>query len=144
VKTLAFPIQGSPIPLRQSRSLPFRVLSINVVGAWWIVAVLLRSLDLGNIPGINGDEAWSGVQALRMLRGDPIDWRTPTGNPINFFFILPLVGLHAVLPASFWLLRIVPLVSGLLALAANYFLCRRAVRRAYSSGVDVNLGACAD
>ena len=125
MKTLASPVPVSAIPLRQSLFSTLRVLSINTV-ALLIVAVILRSLDLGNIPGINGDEAWSGVQALRILRGEAFDWRTPTGNPINFFFMLPLVGLHAVLPASFALLRVVPVVSGLLALAANYFLCRRA------------------
>ena len=41
------------------------------------------------------------------------------------FFFLPLVALHTVLPPSFALLRCVSLVSGLLALAVNWGLCRR-------------------
>ena len=90
------------------------------------VTTLLRCWHLENIPGINGDEAWSGVQALKLLHGEAISWRTPSGNPINPFFFLPLVALHAILPPSFLLLRIIPLVSGLAALVTNYYLCRRA------------------
>ncbi len=126
MKTLAPSFPAPAVPLRRLPSSPWQLFAIINCLALLIVAVLLRALDLGNIPGINGDEAWSGVQALRILKGETFDWRTPTGNPINFFFMLPLIGLHAALPASFALLRVVPLVSGLLALAANYFLCRRA------------------
>lgn len=90
------------------------------------MALWLRTYHLANIPGINGDEAWSGVQALRLMRGEPIDWWTPHGNPINGFFVLPLVALHALAPPSIVLLRLVSLASGVLALAVNYLLCRRA------------------
>jgi hypothetical protein len=94
--------------------------------ALMIVAVALRVWKLGNIPGINGDEAWAGVQALRWLGGEVVDWRTPNGNPINLFFFLPTAALHAIAPPSFVLLRLTSLASGLLALVTNYFLCRRA------------------
>jgi hypothetical protein len=90
------------------------------------VAVALRVWRLDNIPGINGDEAWSGVQALRFLNGESVDWRTPHGNPMNLFLFLPLVALHAIFPPSFALLRVTALASGLAAVALNYFLCRRA------------------
>ena len=90
------------------------------------VALLFRAYHLANIPGVNGDEAWSGVQALRLLRGESVDWLTPNGNPLNGFFFLPSVALHAVAPPSFVLLRLASLASGVLALVANYFLCRRA------------------
>ena len=88
-------------------------------------AVFLRCWQLGNIPGINGDEAWYGVQALRALNGQAISWTTPTGNPINPFFFVPLVALHTFLPPSVLTLRLVPLVSGLAALGVNFWLCRR-------------------
>jgi hypothetical protein len=91
-----------------------------------VATIWLRSWHLENVPGINGDEAWAGVQALKLLQGEPIEWRTPSGNPINPFFFLPLVALHALHAPSFVLLRLTPLVSGLVALAANYYLCRRA------------------
>jgi hypothetical protein len=90
------------------------------------VAVFLRCFHLANLPGMNGDEAWSGVQALRWLRGESISWWTPTGNPLNWFYFVPLVALHAVAPPSFALLRLPALVTGLLALPINYALCRRA------------------
>lgn len=91
-----------------------------------IVAVLLRAWQLGNLPGINGDEAWSGVQAARLLAGESVAWRTPHGNPLNLFLVLPLAALQAGAAPSFTLLRLPSLVSGLAALIANYFLCRRA------------------
>jgi hypothetical protein len=78
------------------------------------------------VPGVNGDEAWSGVQAVRLVRGESFAWRTPTGNPVNVFFLLPLAALHLVFSPSFALLRSVSVVSGLLAIAVNWWLCRRA------------------
>src|SRR5687767_12565573 len=91
------------------------------------VAVWLRAWDLGRAPGVNGDEAWAGVQAERVLHGQCVSARTPTGNPLNPFFIIPQVLLHASWEPSFALLRLPALVSGLLALALNFFLCRRAL-----------------
>ena len=70
------------------------------------VAVFFRAWQLSNVPGVNGDEAWSGVQAVRLIRGEPIAWRTPSGNPVNVFFLLPLAGLHYVFAPSFALLAI--------------------------------------
>jgi hypothetical protein len=111
------------------------------VAALLVVAVGLRTWHLGNVPGINGDEAWSGVQAQRLLQGQEIEWRTPNGNPINPFYFLPLLVLHAASAPSFVLLRLVALGSGLAALVANYMLCRRAfdVRTATISTVILAL-----
>jgi hypothetical protein len=117
-----------PAPLAVQRilwSLPRMLLLVNAI-ALLVATILLRSWHLENIPGINGDEAWSGVQAVKLLRGEPIEWRTPSGNPLNLFFFLPLVALHAFHGPSFVLLRLTPLVSGLVALVANFYLCRRA------------------
>jgi hypothetical protein len=90
------------------------------------VAVWFRAWDLGRLPGVNGDEAWAGVQAERILHGQCVPARTPTGNPLNPFFMLPQVLLHALAEPSFALLRLPALASGLLALALNFYLCRRA------------------
>lgn len=90
------------------------------------VAVLLRGWDLGRVPGVNGDEAWSGVQAQRLLRGECVSARTPTGNPLNPFFMAPQVLLHSMAEPSFSLLRLPALASGLMALALNFYLCQRA------------------
>jgi hypothetical protein len=84
---------------------------------------------LDHVPGVNGDEAWGGVQAARMAAGEVFSWRTPTGNPLNPFFFLPLAALHAAWPASIELLRLPAALSGVLALAVNYLLCRRTFDR---------------
>ncbi len=89
-------------------------------------SLVMRVWQLGNLPGLNGDEAWSGVQAMRAVRGEPFAWRTPTGNPANPFFMAPLVALHIALAPSFALLRSIAVVSGIAALVVNYWLCRRA------------------
>lgn len=89
------------------------------------VAVYFRLAELNNLPGVNGDEAWMGVQALRLLHGEPVWWRTPTGNPLNPFLFLPQVALHAFFAPSFWLLRITTAMCGVLALVVNYLFCRR-------------------
>jgi hypothetical protein len=90
------------------------------------VAVWFRAWDLGRVPGVNGDEAWSGVQAERILCGQCVAARTPTGNPLNPFFMVPQVALHAAAEPSFTVLRLPALASGLVALWLNFYLCRRA------------------
>ena len=89
-----------------------------------VVAVWFRCHDLGSMPGINGDEAWYGVQAEMVLHGEPISWHTPTGNLLNPLFFGPQLLLHACFEPSFALLRTTALLSGLLALVVNYWLCR--------------------
>ena len=116
---LASAAKNEPAPTRHA------LLWANVI-ALLGVALFFRVWHLGNIAGINGDEAWGGVQAIRLLEGHEIEWRTPNGNLINPFLLLPLVVLHAIWSPSIELLRVVPLVSGLLALVANFVLCRRA------------------
>jgi len=89
-----------------------------------LVAIVFRIYALGNIPGVNGDEAWYGVKAWRIVHGEEVTWRTPTGNPLNPFYLGPLLLLHLCFPPSIILLRTVALLSGLAALAINWFLCR--------------------
>ena len=89
-----------------------------------LAALWLRIFALGNIPGVNGDEAWYGVTAWRILQGEAINWHTPTGNPLNPLYLGPLTLLHVWFPPSIALLRIVALISGLAALAINWFFCR--------------------
>lgn len=90
------------------------------VGAVWF-----RGRSLGNIPGLNGDEAWYGLRAWQLLHaGTQGGWQTPTGNPINPLFVGPLALLHLWLPPSIGLLRSVAVASGLAALAINWLCCR--------------------
>jgi Dolichyl-phosphate-mannose-protein mannosyltransferase len=93
------------------------------------VSIWFRCRDLGNLPGINGDEAWYGVQAESVLRGDSISWRTPTGNSLNPLFFGPQLLLHAIFEPSIALLRATAVLSGLMALAINYCLCQKVFGR---------------
>ena len=104
-------------------SLKTLLVCINLIGIL-LFAVWLRCRSLENIPGINGDEAWYGVQAVEMLRGAAATWQTPTGNPLNPFFIGPLIILHTWFAPSILLLRGVAVAGGLLALVMNWTLCR--------------------
>jgi len=99
------------------------IIGIGLIGLM-IAAVWFRCRSLENIPGLNGDEAWYGVWAVEMPRGTPATWQTPTGNPLNPFFIGPLMLLHIWFGPSIVLLRAVAVAGGLLALLINWGLCR--------------------
>ncbi len=105
-------------------------------GAWWAFAAVIavglaaRAVYLDRLPGVNGDEAWSGVNVFEALRGQPAFARTPTGNLLNPFYN------HALLAAS-WLagrpsfaaLRSVALAAGVAAVALAYPLLRAPLGR---------------
>jgi len=99
------------------------LLTVNAVGLV-LVAAWLRCRSLGNIPAVNGDEAWYGVAAMELLQQGRFRLQTPTGNPVNSFFFGPVVLLHLLLRPSIILLRAVAVGSGLAALAINWLLCR--------------------
>ena len=86
--------------------------------------VVLRLMRLGNLPGVNGDEAWMGAQAMRLLAGEEVAWWTPTGNPLNPFSFVPLLLTHLIFPPSIAHLRWVAAASGLVLLPVNFVLCR--------------------
>src|SRR5882672_8140601 len=93
----------SPTTSRQQtrfgeRTRPLRLAALVVTTALIVVGAWFRVWRLDRVPGLNGDEAWSGVQALKFLHGESVSWQTPTGNPLNVFFLGPLVALHAMLP----------------------------------------------
>ncbi|MFN2432108.1 MAG: hypothetical protein ABR599_04700 [Gemmatimonadota bacterium] len=88
--------------------------------------VLLRVVDLGHLPGVNGDEAWYGVQMQRLAAGEPVDWRTPTGNLMGPLQAGPLLLLQLAFPPSIALLRWPAVLSGLAMIAlAGLVLGRR-------------------
>lgn len=99
------------------------LLAVNAVGLL-LAAVWFRCRLLGNVPGVNGDEAWYGVKAWQFLWEQQLHVQTPTGNPPNGFFLGPLVLLHVFFRPSIVLLRSVAVGSGLAALAINWALCR--------------------
>ncbi len=99
------------------------IMGISLTGLL-LAAVWFRCRLLENIPGLNGDEAWYGVKAVEMIRGTWATWRTPTGNPLNPFFIGPLALMHLWFGPSIVLLRAAAVLGGLLALVLNWLLCR--------------------
>jgi len=75
-------------------------------GAIVLASVGFRFLWLDRLPGINGDEAWYGVQVQHFLNGDPWSPRTPSGLPINPFLFATHALLLSVADPSFGLLRL--------------------------------------
>jgi 4-amino-4-deoxy-L-arabinose transferase-like glycosyltransferase len=88
------------------------------------LALWLRVTSLGTLPVVNGDEAFFGIQAVRVIHGlAPL--RTPTGNPANPF----LVGTEAPLVWTFgtgpWVVRIPAAAAGVLAVVLTFVWGRR-------------------
>ena len=98
-----------------------------IVGAAGLVAmgVFFRVWKLDHIAGLNSDEAWYGIKAREVLHGESNGWLTPTNNPINPLYFLPVLALHAAFDPSIALLRTAAVLSGLAALGANFWFCRR-------------------
>ena len=94
---------------------------------WLIVSIALvtRFYELDRVPGVQGDEAWYGVQALDLLHGRGGELRTPTGNVPGLLHGGALVLLHSLFPPSLWLLRLPALISSLAAMAGAYAIGRR-------------------
>lgn len=112
------PQPASQAPQRHYFPLPLALVLIAT-------GVFFRAWHIQNVPGINGDETWFGLQAERLLAGHGLELRTPTGNILNPFYFLPVLAVHCFVPASVAAARMVALAAGLLALFANYRLCRR-------------------
>ena len=94
-----------------------------------LVSFWFRVCSLENIPGINGDEAWYGVQASKILMGQSFAMQTPTGLPLNPFFTGIEVPLLLVFEPSLWILRIGAVLSGLLAVLLIWVLGSRVLDR---------------
>jgi len=77
------------------------------------------------MPGINGDEAWAGANAMDLLHGRKVPWICPTGHPLSPLNFLAQVVLLWLCDPSVVLLRVTAVTSSLAALAANFLLCRR-------------------
>lgn len=85
------------------------------------LSVWFRVMKLDNIPGVNGDEAWYGIQAQRMLAGEAFDWLTPSRVPLNPMHIGPLALALMIFEPEFWVLRIPSVLSGLILIPVAYF-----------------------
>lgn len=101
-------------------------------------SVLLRVVDLHWVPGVNGDEAWYGVQAQDFHAGRGLSLVTPTHNWQNPFFLLPTL-LVAVLPPSFLMLRLIAVAAGLVTVLLAWRFVRRDLDGDESLGIAATL-----
>jgi 4-amino-4-deoxy-L-arabinose transferase-like glycosyltransferase len=99
------------------------------VGLLVALSLWMRVSSLEALPDIDGDEAWYGVQAGRILRGQPYSLWTAHHNPVNPLHI-GIVGLVlTVARPELWVLRVPCLLAGLAAIPATYWLMARALDR---------------
>jgi len=85
----------------------------------------LRVVALDHIPGINGDEAWYGVQMQEWLAGHAPAWRTPTGNPLHPFHSGTVLALLTVFEPRFWILRAPAVLAGVSLIGLTWLGLRR-------------------
>ncbi len=89
-----------------------------------LVAAALRLADSGQTPpGLYHDEAYNGLDALKVLDGDlPLYFSANNGREPLFIYLIALV--VGVLGRSPWALRLAAFAPGMLTVAATYALAR--------------------
>lgn len=98
---------------------------LNVILLFFFtLAIVVRTVWLGNIPGINGDEALLGIRAMNSI---DFSQRTNSGNFQSFFYLLPLMVIQKLFLPGFLALRLVALLSGLGVIICGYFLLRKSI-----------------
>jgi hypothetical protein len=109
--------------------------------AFFTTALVFRSIDLENTPGVNGDEAYYGDQAECLISGRPFPKLTPSGQLINPFYVgIEAALLHFFAP-SIAILRIPALIAGVLVVVLTYFLGRRVFGEATASSAAILLAS---
>ncbi len=91
------------------------------------LAVVLRALWLDRLPGLNGDEAWYGVNLQAIMSGQPGFWTTPSGNPLNPLHSGPLAVLLLLFGPAPWVLRAPETLWSIAAVAAAFPLLRGSI-----------------
>lgn len=112
-------------------SAPKQGASFARIGGWISISAIIvfalafRLIALGNLPGINGDEAWYGVLAQKIAAGEDLTWRTPSGNLPGPFQLGMLLILQALFEPSFTLLRVPSLLSSIAAAGLSGWVVQR-------------------
>ena len=94
-----------------------------------ILGIVARAIALGRWPGINGDEAWYGVNVQEWIAGRPAFLHTGVGNPLNPIHSGPLLILSLAFGPSPALLRVPEVIWGILAMVLAYPLLARPLGR---------------
>lgn len=115
------PIDHSTSPFSLGRT---NLTTTIQVGAILVVAVVFRLLYLGHFPGLNGDEAFHGVQLRLLLGGEPSQFFTPTGLPLSPFYFLPTAIFQGIFGPSIWVLRLTAALSGVCLVGLTYWLLK--------------------
>ena len=98
---------------------------------WLLLAAALwcRTTSLEAIPEVHGDETWYGLQVGHLLRGEPFETRTFSGNPLNPFFSGLMVPLHLAIRPTGWILRTPAVLCGILAVVATFVIGSKVLDR---------------
>lgn len=104
-----------------------------------LLGCLARLVWLDRLPGIDGDEAWYGVNVQVFRDGGVPFWRTGVGNSLNPFHSLPLLALSYVMAARAPLLRAPEVIWGILAIAIAYPMLAGGIGRRAAALVAVML-----
>src|SRR4051812_46840395 len=97
-----------------------------LVALVFTAALLMRVADLNTVPGLNGDEAWYGVQIQHFLASVPISWRAPTGRFSSNIFMIPLLApVQAITGPAIWVLRLPAVAAGVLTVLIALYGLRR-------------------
>ena len=117
------------------KELKFSLWEAALLSAVLALALFLRLYSSGSIPpGIWFDEAQNGNEVIRILSGKPLEIFIPrlTMMPAMFFYIAAFF--TKIFGVNIEALRLVSVVTGVMSIAAFYFLCRHIFR-------DVSLAA---
>ena len=91
------------------------------------VAIVTRTAGLGRWPGLNGDEAWYGVNVEEWLAGGAPFLSTGVGNPLNPIHSGLLLLVSSIFEPSVALLRIPGVILGVAAVLLAYPLLRKPI-----------------
>ena len=104
-----------------------RWIVVAALALLWAVGIGMRLTSLTTAPDPNADEAFFGVQAARLLRGQTVSGQTASGNPINPFLLAMELPVVAMGQPSMAALRGTAAFWGLLAVVLMAVLMRRAL-----------------
>jgi 4-amino-4-deoxy-L-arabinose transferase-like glycosyltransferase len=105
---------------------PRKYLEVGAATVIVLIALLLRTLDLSNLPaGFHGDEAVVGLEAQRILDEGYIGPYSPyaAGQPTGPIYLVAIS--VALFDNTFFAVRIVPALMGTLTVLALYIVARR-------------------
>jgi hypothetical protein len=89
----------------------------------------LRTTSLETLPVLDGDEAWHAIQFAKMIRGEPFSIQTATGIPLSPFHTALEFPLLLAFPDSLWVMRVPPVITGVLAIVITYWFGARMLDR---------------